>query len=285
MQLPVRDGIFSDLSDGKLYTLWSNTQNTDPSDYPSSFIFDEIRSLNADLTLSNESIVLSQAIDMGQQNGQNGIFAGMGYLIVYSGNTNHYYAISLCSGNVTDLGFLADPELYGSENWADWGVAERWNGNFSVVYRNFSNSNIVRRYLPGFNTEDVGVFSDLSDMASITWSPLTKRWYFHNESTTPVFGGGEETVGYAGGDGVSGFNSGQVDYTSFSVIVPHIDLGADTNFCAGSEFIVEAASDYISYSWNGISSVNNLFTTSETGNVTIEVTDINSCVLRDTILC
>lgn len=193
--LPIRDGIFSNLADGKLYTLYDGTD--DPQNSPSFFLFSEIRGLTDDLAIDTVSIMLSDTIEMGTDNAMSGIFAGSNILIIYSGNTQNWYVIDLTNGNVTNLGSISDPEFFGSENWADWGVAEYDNLNgYSVLYRNGNDDNIHRRFLPNSTSTIAFPFDNLSDLSSFTYAPWNQRWYFHYESSGQ-FGGIDETVGYA----------------------------------------------------------------------------------------
>ncbi len=198
VSLPIRDGMVSDLATGKIWTLWNTASASDPYDSPSQFTATALRGLDSNLAFTAEMIQLSQSIDLGNNNEQNGIFAGFGYVGLYSGNTQHWYVIDLDNGFVTDLGFLNSAELYGSENWSDWGVLEaNCSGQFSVIYRDYNDENIHRRELPNGAVTTVGAFGDLSDMASLIFSPWNNRWYFHYEGGTSTFGGSSETLGYA----------------------------------------------------------------------------------------
>ncbi len=196
--LPIRDGMFSDLRSAKIWTLWNNALASDPQGGPSQFTVDAIRGLDSNLAFTNEIIQLSQSIDMGTYNQQNGIFAGYGYLGLYSGDTQHWYVVDLDNGFVTDLGYLNSPQFYGSENWSDWGILEATcDGTFSVVYRDYNDADIHRRVLPNGPVTSVGSFGDLSDMASLIFCPWNNRWYWHYEGSTSTFGGSAETLGYS----------------------------------------------------------------------------------------
>jgi hypothetical protein len=198
VSLPIRDGIFSDLRSGKLWTLWNTTLHTDPVNGPSQFNADAVRGLDSNLNFTNEYIYFSQAINLGNNMDQNGVFAGTGLLGLYSGNTQHWYVIDLDNGAVSDLGFLASAQLYGSENWSDWGVLEaNCTGSYSVIFRSYADQDIHRRVLPNGAVTSIGTFTGLSDMACLTYCPWNSRWYFHHEGSSSTFGGSAETLGYA----------------------------------------------------------------------------------------
>jgi hypothetical protein len=208
--LPIRDGMFSDLRSGKLWSLWNNTLNAAPSNWPNTFNVDALRGLDSNLNFTNEYVYLSQGIDMGTNNQQSGIFAGAGILGLYSGNTQHWYVIDMDNGSVSDVGLLNTPEFYGSENWCDWGVIESncSNGTYSVIYRDWNDDDIHRRILPNGAVTTVGAFNGLSDMASLTFNPWNNRWYWHYEGSSSSFGGNNETLGYADATGTSSLCSG-----------------------------------------------------------------------------
>jgi hypothetical protein len=198
ISLPVRDGMFSDLRTGKLWTLWNTTLNAPPVNSPNSFNANAIRGLDSNLNFTNEYVNFSQTINLGYNMDQNGIFAGTGLLGLYSGNTQHWYVVDLDNGAVSDLGFLSSAQLYGSENWSDWGVLEsNCGGSYSVIYRSYLDADIHRRVIPNGTVTTVGTFSGLSDMASLTYSPWNNRWYWHYEGSSTSFGGTSETLGYA----------------------------------------------------------------------------------------
>jgi len=158
VSLPIRDGMFSDLRHGDIWTLWNTTTNIEPSN-PSTYYVNSLRGLDSNLNFTNKYITLSQEIELGNNNQQNGIFAGTGFLGLYSGNTQHWYVVDLDNGNVTDLGFLNNGQFSGSENWSDWGVLESsCTGTFSVIYRDNFDNDIHRRELPNGPVTSIGTF-------------------------------------------------------------------------------------------------------------------------------
>ncbi|MEQ9187787.1 MAG: hypothetical protein RLP15_08630, partial [Cryomorphaceae bacterium] len=187
-----RDGIFSDLSTGQLYTFWNSNYN--------SFYANQITSLrpmNENLTYQN-NIFLSQAI-LNYSSG-NGVFVGLGFVILYSNYTDEFYHISLPSGVVTELGGATsgfNAQLYNGEGWAAYGVAECSDGEFAVVYRQYGSNNIRRYNITNDEYETISSFGSVGDLASFTYSPWNEHWYFEIEGGSPTFGYAAELFGMA----------------------------------------------------------------------------------------
>jgi|GEM_PF-997983 len=223
-----RDGIFSDLSGtGTLYTLWDGTSDPVGTSI-ASYNVNAVRTLNNDLSLGSTTITLSQTINLGGGN-SSAVFSGAGFCILYSGGgtpANTFYRIDLPTGLVTVLGTYTLNASY-AENWARWGIAEINNLDYSVVY--VTNSTTISRLnLTTGAVSVVGTFSNLSDMACITYSPWTSRWYFHHESSSQ-FGGTNETAGYANGTHTlvgGGCPSPRVADTVFVTGIPALDASA-----------------------------------------------------------
>lgn len=195
--LPIRDGMFSDLRTGKLWSLYNTTGGAPIGSYLPQYNVDALRGLDSNLAFTNEYIYLSQTIDMGNYNETPGIFAGAGVVGLYSGDTQHFYAVDLDNGFVTDVA-AGTAELEYSENWCAWGVMETsCSGGYSVIYRDYNDDDIHRRDLSTGNVTSVGTFAGLSDMATLTVDPWNNRWYFHHENSSATFGGNSETLGYA----------------------------------------------------------------------------------------
>jgi hypothetical protein len=195
LAVPKRDGIFSDLESGQLYSLWDGT--ADPagtSITTGGFNFTHIITLNDDLTLGTTTIPLSQAIPTGGNYGgpQSGIFSGYGFMIYYNTDNTTYYHIDLASGLVTVIGTGAFPTSATTENWSLWGVAEYLNGLYSVVYSTAGYSESIERvYCATGTTETVAQFTTLGDVASIAYSPWANKWAYHTEvqtDHTPAYG-------------------------------------------------------------------------------------------------
>jgi len=207
--LPQRDGIFSDLNSGQLWTFWSG----------SSFNYSNITSIakmDVDLNIGDVT-PLSQSINAGYGSF---VAAGSGYVILWANNNDTFYHIDLTTGEVTNLGSgnistSSNIYFYNTENWSRWGVAEcDSTGGYAIVGRAYyinssymySPGVIARYYISSGDKEIVTTFSgSVSDMACITYSPWNDRWYFHWEgygSTFPVFG--SEMAGYADAQGTGG---------------------------------------------------------------------------------
>jgi hypothetical protein len=188
-----RDGIFSDLKTGQLYTLWNGTSNPIYGNNTSTYSLTAVRTLTDDLNYGSTTLTLSSTISL--TGGKVGIYSGYGFLILQN-NTN-FYKIDLTTGAVTNIGTYTISR-YWSESWAIWGVAEYSGTAYSILYRAASSNNINRLNLSTGAVTTAASFNNLGDMASFTYSPTYNRWYYHYESSAQ-FGSNYETVGYATG--------------------------------------------------------------------------------------
>ncbi len=205
INLPKADGLFSDLGTGQLYSLYNTYKGLPDVDNMDSIYVTHLVALTPTLSIGTSTITLSDSIAFGRDqnsNFQSGIFAGNGFLVIYSAPKHTWYSVNLQTGQVNKLGKLANPEFYQSESWSVWGVAE-FNGTYSVLYRDNNFSEIKRRVLPAGTPTTVKAFSDVSDLASFTYAPWNHRWYMHYEGSGQ-FGGTDETLVYAAADDSTG---------------------------------------------------------------------------------
>lgn len=283
VSLPVTDGLFSDLEDGQLYSLWNTTTGGTFGTYFTSLTIDAITRLDTDLAVI-DTILLSDTIVVGGNSApESGVFASKEYLIVYTGSQgNNFYKIDLPSGNVTLLNTANFTDHETSENWASWGFATYENGAFHIVYVQ-DNTDIIAKYnIATGAISTLATFTDLSDMASITLSPWDNRLYFHHESSSQ-FGGNDETGGYLHAqifDGVGPANECSALVTvNVSDYIPN--LGPDTTVCEDVNYALNPGS-FDSYSWsNGSTNAQIVPTTS--GSYTVTTTDIYGCVKDETV--
>jgi len=282
VNLPIRDGIVSDLQTGQLWTLHNGI--SDPLNSPANFLVTELRKMDADLNILNDKLTLSSPIEMGAIfNNGNGIFSGYGFVILYSDKEAEWYVIDLGSGNVSALGTSLLPEFRMSENWAAWGVAEFDGTDYRVLFRGGIGESIWRKTLPDEPTTVVAGFSDLSDMASFTVSPWNDRWYFHYEGTGQ-FGGQTETLGYATAlatDIALGIRNSSCR-VPVTATINSVDIGSDSVICDGESVQLFAGVGFLSYSWNGDNSNFNVISADTTGTYVLEVVDPFGCTLKDT---
>ncbi len=189
------DGIVSDLDTGYLYSL-ATESDTPFVNSCSGQDLDRLLRLDPADGSVQDSIMLSEpilgsALCYYSYYSMPGMFAGPGFMLLV---LDRVYLIDFTSGAVLDLAERpADYAPYPCENWASWGIAEHYQGEFSLVYRNQSSNTIARTTLANVTTT-VGTFTNLSDMCSLTGSPSTSRWFFHHEGGSQ-FGGGSETMG------------------------------------------------------------------------------------------
>lgn len=285
--LPNRDGIFTDVRERKIYSLYNTDNETMPDNSISSnFTCNALVALDADLNPTTNIIPLSETLELGSDNTKSGMFAGSGELVIYNGNDHHAYAIDLDLGDVEDLG-LFTMNMNGSENWADWGVAGYDGTDYTVFYMSGDINQIVAHNLTTDSITPVTQFSNVSDLASFVTHPVNHRLYFHYEGSGQ-FSSGDEALGYldmtdssyvltgAGGIGCPS----AITYTFNSV-----NLGNDTTVCADNNqlFILEAGVGYQSYTWNGDNNNWNVYPVQNSGQYILEVVDSINCTLTDTI--
>jgi hypothetical protein len=244
-----------------------------------------LRGLDENLQPNGRLVPLSRNIEVSTQNNNGGIFAGSGIMVLFNGHDNNWYAINLSNGQVDSLGQLNNPDFYGTENWATWGVAERNSGGgYEVLYRSNTASAILRRSLPAGTPSTVASFTDLSDMDCFTLSPWNNRWYFHYEGNGQ-FGGTAETIGYADANLTTGLDTVLVGScaTAVEVQVSRLDLGLDTSICQGQAYPLFAGLGFTSYTWNGENNNYNVIFPDTTGQYEVVVTDVYGCTLSDAV--
>jgi hypothetical protein len=202
-QLPVRDGLFSDLSNGNLWSLYNGS--TMPNDANlSGYTVNSLLKLDNNLNSTGTVQNLSQSFIVSNEGG---IYAGVGFVIIQDGSTNSFYHIDLSTGQVSNLGTVNTPTRSHGENWATWGVAEFDACNYSVLYTSESSNNITRLNLSTGVESVAANFSDIGNMTSITASPWDGRWYFHHENTSQWTGVNGQ---------IAGFCDASIDQTSSS---------------------------------------------------------------------
>jgi hypothetical protein len=81
---------------------------------------------------------------------------------------------------VRDLGAVMAP-FQSCENWAYWGVLERVGAAYAIVGADGTHNRIIRVDVTTNTASDIGTWTHLGDMCSITLAPTIGRWYFHHE--------------------------------------------------------------------------------------------------------
>lgn len=287
VSLPIRDALFSDLETGELFSLWSTTDNDNPN-YNNSFMtVDALQGLDVNMNFTGVITPIDNPI---QVDYGSGIFAGYGFVGVYSSSDGHFYVISLNDFSVQDLGDHSAMTLYGSENWSDWGVLEYDGLDFHVLYRSWdgSGNEIRRRNLTtGNETTVIDFTSGVNDLSSFTFSPWNNRWYFHHEGGSGTFGGNLETMGYADGTFSSTvLTSNSLGcYSEVEVVVNTIDLGPDRISCDSvGPVVLFAGLGYNSYTWNNVNNNYNAYPVTESGVYIVEAVDSYNCTISDTVI-
>ncbi len=185
------DALAGDIGSGTVYSL--GTGPTSPMGYGGGTVTHLIELDGATGSQTGNSVALSSPISISYGAG---IFAGNDKIVLWNNGTGEASAIDTASGSVTNLGtvFIS---MNGTENWAQWGVAEEFGGDSYLTY--LQSSSVVRTRISDGATSAVADFPNgLSDMAVFTVSPELQRWYFHFEGCAGAFNYcGDETIGYA----------------------------------------------------------------------------------------
>lgn len=283
VSLPVMDGLFSDLKAKKIYTLYDMASMTTPSNWPSTFDFNAIAELDADLNLTGSVIPLTQTVPMGGNIGHGVMLSGYGKLGIYNGS--EMYVIDIVSGVVDSIGQF-NMNYYYSENWLDWGNLGYDGADWIAYYRDWSFGQIVAHNLTTDVVTPVSNFSNVQDLCSFTYHPDNNRLYFHHEYSGQ-FGGSSETLGFVDAsatimDNPTGNTVGCPSEIEFTFNT--LNLGNDTIICqVDAPYVVEAGFGYNSYTWNGNNNNWNVYPVSQTETVVAAVVDDANCTLTDTI--
>ena len=186
----VYEGLVSDLNSEIVYAFG---QGDTPLDFSGNLT--TLLEIDEDTGARNGNrIDLSHPIPMGGVSlGSVGFFSGFDRIMLHTGT--RLYHISLPSGLVVDLGPVPTPIHTFPAFVGYWGIAEFFDGDFYLVTVSDSQTITRTRIRDGF-TETVASFQNLGDMASMTVSIRSGRWYFHHEASSQ-FGGVDETLGYA----------------------------------------------------------------------------------------
>lgn len=284
--LPIRDGLFTDLEQRKIWSLYNSTTSEMPDNDGSNtnnYMVNAIAELDANLELTGTYIPLSQTITM-NSGSQRAILSGYGKLGLFNGN--ELYVVNVNSGVVDSIGEYTF-DLEGSENWSDWGNLGYDGAEYFAYYKDNDFDQIVAHNLTTDLITPISQFSDVSDMASFTYHPSNQRLYFHYEGNGQ-FGGDEETLGYIDANATilrvgNGLKVGCP--ATIELTFNTLDLGADTSLCPGNiPYIIEPGVGFNSYTWNGVNNNWNVYPVVTAQTVVAQVVDAANCVLTDTIM-
>lgn len=147
----------------------------------------------ADGTVTAREITLSAPITLPDSGV--GLFSGSNEIAIHDGTNVHL--IELPSGTVTNLGAMDAPAHSRCENWAYWGLLERFGGARHLALVTSGRTAIERFRIPDGAREVISSFTSLADMCSISVSISRNRWYWHHEGGSELTGGtGSEMLGY-----------------------------------------------------------------------------------------
>ncbi len=282
---PVRDGFFSDLSNGNLWQIGNNSSNG------SSFYFGSVTRLyrlTEDLVPTGTFLTLTKPVSI---TGSTFVAPGEGFVIIFSNGT--FNRINLISGEVSTTSIPFFFSFTGSESWASYGWSEFDGTNYFVCYT-ASPTEISRINVVTGVVSVIQSFFNLADMASIVFEPGAERMYFHHEGSSQ-FGGTFETLGYVKVQttpGVSICSSARVPVivtVNPPTITPSVTIRSNFTgtVCSGATviFTAQAVNGGLTplYQWqrNGVNVATGLVYSSNS----LQNGDIISCVLTSSLFC
>ena len=182
--------------------------------------------------------------------------------------------------NLFVCGYLKDSIVFDSTIFPGWGGTSGFVGKmFLPIDADFS-----------IDKQKICEGDSINLVAIGNGSPITYEWSF--ESGQPSTFNGANTE-------VTFLSPGQFDlqlivsnpYVSDTIIIedflvnsnPNVDLGMDTIICEDNVLLLDAGSDFTSYSWSTGDSTS-IIEVNTTGNYVVEVVDSNSCIGQDEIL-
>ncbi|MDP4664487.1 MAG: T9SS type A sorting domain-containing protein [Salibacteraceae bacterium] len=289
VSLTLTDGLFSDPASGKLYSFYDGMDLY--TEYWDNYNLKYIVELDSNLTIiPGTEVELTEAMEF-TDNYSWFLASGAGFVILWNDVHFNWVHIDLYSGLVTPLADDQNPNFYGGENWADWGIAMFDGTYFSVMYRssNWPAEWKVKTFDSGTILSDTVFhqFDDLADNATITYSIALERFYVHAEGSGQLWGNGysgEMVAWFAGTSVIENLGTVAVGCpTVINVYVNTIDLGMDTVLCANEYFDLVAGIGYQSYTWNGVNNNYNAIRVDSTGDYTILAIDEYGCEVKDTI--
>jgi hypothetical protein len=287
IELQRRDGIFTDLSQLKIYTLYNTVAPFTPNnDNQDGFIMNALRALNEDLSFGSEIIMLSQSISVGTEE-QAIILAGYNELIVGTANGNYdFYHISILNGLVTPMG-QHQLGVYGSENWTDWGISG-FDGTDRHAYFRDDNDSIVDFNFTTNTSTSILPITDFAGLSCFISHPVNHRFYGSYEGNSATFGNASANLFYFQiSDSASSLSATPVNYScpnKITFMFNTLDLGADTTVCAEDGlYIIPGGNGYSSYTWNGVNNNFNSYAVQTSEEVVLSVVDNANCTLTDSV--
>jgi hypothetical protein len=206
------DALISDVGSGAVYSL--GVTATTPMSYGGGAVTHLIELDGTTGAQTGSSVELSTPVSIFSGAG---IFAGNAKVVLWDASSGVATSIDTSTGAVTNLGTVF-VVMNGTENWANWGVAEEFGGDDYLTY--LSGSDVLRTRISDGATSTVASFpAGISDMAVFTVSDDLQRWYFHYEGFSGAFGfGSDETIGYADADIKTGLSVNSSDPADGAVV-------------------------------------------------------------------
>ncbi len=184
VSFPIRDGIFSDLANGNLYTLWDTTSNKSVSrDGIFPFPVNAIVPMDTNLNIDTANAIILDTTFFVDVDNACGVFVGKGVVFIYDGASYNLLQINIADGSTDSIGNYPNLNNKNTENWAQWGFVEYRNKQILSIIYSSDGKQLERMLIPSGSFSTVGKFTRTNDLHSITISPWNNRLYWHTETS------------------------------------------------------------------------------------------------------
>lgn len=182
----VLDGMIGDIRAGKVYLMTDSTG--DEVDGPGDD-FEQLVELDDTGARTATTISLSTPLTTG--GGM--VFSGPGFGVLYDGNTT-LHRVDFADGNVTELSTTLEIDnCDNTENWADYGVAEFFEGGVHLLYPTCRG---IERVSVDTGMVTTLLADNIDDLHSFTFEPTQSRWYWHHEDRSTLGSRSDENGGF-----------------------------------------------------------------------------------------
>lgn len=272
--------MFSDLATGKLYSLYNTTSGIAPNgDTFTAGDFDAIAELNSNLEFTGIIHSLGRSITF-----EPGSVIAPGFGEVLIANPTQTYVYELANLDLVEFRphGIANVSI---TNFASYGFLLTNNGIRNVYIKHGANTIKKTNVTTNSSVVVADMADSLTSVHNLAFSPWTNKWYFTNNFNDEL-SNFDKVLASANVTFATAISIDTVDncISTVTITIPTLDLGADVSVCdTESSYVIVSDNLYVSYTWNGNNTNNNLYPVTTTSEVRLEVVDTDGCILKDTI--